>query len=131
MTGLRRVPVGVGHVRRRLLWHNCILHPSVMFRREVVKAIGGYDARMDRSEDYDLWLRLLAVGDLDNVREPLIRLREHPGQLSRRYKLRLDSLRSLHRSRHTAAAPTRRAQTLAIVQDAAEIGSWVLNRLSR
>ena len=129
--GLRQVPVGVGRVRRRLLWHNCILHPSVMFRREVVKAIGGYDARMDRSEDYDLWMRVLAAGDLDNVHEPLIRLREHPGQLSRRYKLRIDSLRSLQRSRHAAAAPSRRAQTLAKVQDVAEIGSWVLNRFRR
>ncbi len=44
-------------VRRAMLWGNPICHPSVMFRREAVLAVGGYLGGL-HAEDYDLWLRL-------------------------------------------------------------------------
>jgi len=37
------------------------VHPSVMFRRETVRSLGGY-RDMGWAEDYDLWLRLAASG---------------------------------------------------------------------
>jgi len=37
------------------------VHPSVMFRREAVLAVGGY-RDFGWAEDYDLWLRLAAAG---------------------------------------------------------------------
>jgi glycosyltransferase involved in cell wall biosynthesis len=37
------------------------VHPSVMFRREAVLAVGGY-RDLGWAEDYDLWLRLAAAG---------------------------------------------------------------------
>lgn len=63
--------VGHGVLRRRPLSHQDILnylrqhtpfhHPTVMFRREVALAVGGYQ-ELDRMEDYWLWQRMLASG---------------------------------------------------------------------
>jgi len=36
-----------------------ISHPSVVFRRNIVRELGGYDETISHCEDYELWLRLL------------------------------------------------------------------------
>lgn len=51
------LPTGDAAIRRAMLWTNPICHPSVMFRRDVVLAAGGYLGG-GHAEDYDLWLRL-------------------------------------------------------------------------
>lgn len=60
---------------------NPIIHGSVMFRREPVAAIGGYDTSLPVSEDYDLWIRLAASHQLRNIDEPLYELRLHGGSI--------------------------------------------------
>jgi hypothetical protein len=58
-------------------------HPSLMYRRDVVLGLGGYDATLAPSEDKDLYRRLaLARHDARVVREPLVLYRRHEGQLS-------------------------------------------------
>ena len=54
-----------------------IYHPVVMYRRQVVMDLGGYDDRMVESEDLDLFLRLAEVGRIINLPEPLLKYREH------------------------------------------------------
>lgn len=39
------------------LWCNPIIHPSVMFRREVILSLNGYREELRRRQDYDLWFR--------------------------------------------------------------------------
>jgi len=51
------------------------IHPSLMFRREVLEAVGGYseDPRQRLCEDYDLLLRLCARGFRgENIQETLL-----------------------------------------------------------
>lgn len=58
-------------------------HPSVMFRRSLVDAYGGYRAG-DFPEDYELWLRWLAAGvRMGKVPEVLLTWHDGPGRLSR------------------------------------------------
>lgn len=58
-------------------------HPSIMFRREIVLALGGYDETLAPSEDKDLFRRLaLARQDARSIDEPLVLYRRHEGQLS-------------------------------------------------
>ena len=66
-----------------LLRRNLLIHPAVMFRRDVVVALGGYDATYSPSEDYELWTRL-AVGGYRLAVQPetLVLYREHDGQQS-------------------------------------------------
>lgn len=56
-------PLGrAGQIRaEEFFWNSPIAHSSVMFRRTSVERVGGY-AEVPFAEDYDLWLRLLAVG---------------------------------------------------------------------
>jgi len=58
-------------------------HPSVMYRRERILQLGGYRAG-DFPEDYDLWLRLAAAGDLmAKLPRALLEWRQRPDSLSR------------------------------------------------
>jgi glycosyltransferase involved in cell wall biosynthesis len=54
-----------------------VYHPAVMYRRQVVMGLGGYDDRMVEAEDLDLFLRLAEVGQIVNLPEPLLKYREH------------------------------------------------------
>ncbi len=48
------------------------IHPSVMMRKEYLKITNGYDSRLRRAQDYDLWLRGRFIGEYYNIQEPLI-----------------------------------------------------------
>ena len=62
-----------------------LCHPAVMFRREVVLAVGGYHAAFRHCEDLDLWLRLATATRIGNLAEPLIRYRHYADQVSSRH----------------------------------------------
>ena len=62
-----------------------LCHPAVMFRRDVVQAVGGYHAAFAHCEDLDLWLRLATVTRIGNLPEVLIRYRHYPDQVSSRH----------------------------------------------
>lgn len=46
------------------LWNSPFIHPSVMFRRDALESVDGYRVapETDRCEDYDLFMRLYALG---------------------------------------------------------------------
>ncbi|MCB6543274.1 glycosyltransferase [Desulfovibrio desulfuricans] len=60
-----------------LLWGCPFSHPSVMFRREAVLKAGNYRPFFPQAEDYDLWLRMLPQGRMDNLSEVLLQYRMH------------------------------------------------------
>jgi hypothetical protein len=69
-------------VARALEQANCLAHPSVMLRRDIVLAAGGYRGAFVMAEDFDLWLRLSERHPLANLPTPLLDYRDHPGQAS-------------------------------------------------
>jgi glycosyltransferase involved in cell wall biosynthesis len=58
-----------------------IAHPAAMFRRKAVEQIGGY--RDFLPEDWDLWIRLIEYGVIENLSQTVLSYRVHPNQLSR------------------------------------------------
>ena len=52
-------------------------HPTIVARREALRAAGGYNARRYPSEDLDLWFRLADSGELANLGEALLQHRRH------------------------------------------------------
>lgn len=59
-------------------------HPTVVFRRSAVEAVGGYQ-QVPAAEDYWLCVRLLAAGaEVRNVPETLVRYRVSGGAYARR-----------------------------------------------
>jgi glycosyltransferase involved in cell wall biosynthesis len=69
-------------LRRELIHSNCFFHASVVFRRDAVLAVGGYDGEVAHAQDYDLWLRIAARYQVANIPDFLIRYRVHSGQIS-------------------------------------------------
>ncbi len=52
---------------------------AVLIRRSCLDQVGGFDERLYYGEDWDLWLRLAAVGPFDYVPEKLVHVRIHGG----------------------------------------------------
>jgi glycosyltransferase involved in cell wall biosynthesis len=59
-----------------------LCHPTAMFRRDIVRSVGGYHAAFRHCDDFDLWLRLANVTRLGNIPERLLRYRRHSGQVT-------------------------------------------------
>ena len=57
-------------------------HSSALVRTEALRRAGGYRTRIRRAQDWDLWLRLSALGKLTCVDAPLVRVRKHSEQVS-------------------------------------------------
>ena len=92
-------------VRIELMRRNCVAHPTVMARIEVLRMVGGYRAAFAGCEDYDLWLRISERADIANLSEPLLRYRVHEGQVT---WMRIEQ-RILSELAAVAAATNRRA----------------------
>lgn len=61
--------------RWQLLFKTPVAHSVVMYRLSAVLSVGGYFEQYKYAEDYDLWSRLIAAGDIKSIRSPLLRYR--------------------------------------------------------
>jgi glycosyltransferase involved in cell wall biosynthesis len=68
-----------------LLQDNVFCHGSVIMRRDLLVAAGGYDEAIKVTEDYDLWLRLAEVTQLANLETALYFYRIHPESIGRKH----------------------------------------------
>jgi glycosyltransferase involved in cell wall biosynthesis len=83
-TGVRRMPEDHVDIARLMRVNNPLNHPTVVFRRSLILAVGGYRP-LPHLEDYDLWARVLAAGGiLHNLPEPLVCFRADARMLARR-----------------------------------------------
>lgn len=73
----------VGRVTRELLVRNPLLHSSVVYRADSVRAVGGYSLVMRRMQDYELYLRLARKGEMEVLPEILTAYRVHTDQFSK------------------------------------------------
>ena len=62
-----------------------LCHPSVIMRRDAVRAVGGYHRAYTHCEDYDLWLRLSERVDMANLPDRLLLYRQSETQVSNRH----------------------------------------------
>lgn len=60
---------------RRMYKETPFFHPSVMARRTFLESLGGYDERLRRSQDLDLWLRAYRSFRFHNLQDVLIEYR--------------------------------------------------------
>ncbi len=91
VTGSHQHPVSDEELRLRLLWNNPFVHSSVVFRRDAFERAGRYgtDPDLNWPEDYDLWSRMSAHGDLANVPEELLIYRQTAGGMSEAHRDRI------------------------------------------
>ena len=99
-----------------------LCHPSAMFRRDLVKSVGGYHAAFRHCEDYDLWLRLADKCKLASLPERLTLYRHTDGQVSNKHiveqQIGVAASRLAHRVRASRVAdPTETLSALPPMED--------------
>jgi len=120
-----RYPLDDSQIRSVILRYNPICHSSIILRKDIVLALGGYRSTFEPSEDYDLWLRMSEQSRLANLQNVLVRYRVHANQLSVR-KLEHQTLCVLAAS---AAAEHRRSGGPDPLADIQEITPQVVESL--
>jgi glycosyltransferase involved in cell wall biosynthesis len=84
VVGTRTPPIEPDDIRERARFAIPFNHPTVVFRRDLVLAVGGY-TDFARMEDYLLWAKLIMAGArVANVAEPLVKYRVGAGAYARR-----------------------------------------------
>jgi len=74
-------------IKIALLKYCCFGHPTVMMRKSILDEFSLiYDYNKEPAEDYDLWTRLLSLGQLHNLQEVLLNYRVHNSQVSHKRK---------------------------------------------
>jgi len=74
----RSWPAAEGWALERLIRMDIVVAiSSVMVRRHSLEHVGGFDEALRVCNDYDLYLRLATVSELDGVRETLLYKRDH------------------------------------------------------
>ena len=78
--GYRHYPTDPEVINETMMLFNPIGQPSVMYRKSLVKAMGGYKyIRYSVNSDYELWCSLASKGvKFANLKEALVRYRIHP-----------------------------------------------------
>lgn len=84
---------------------NPFLHSSIMARKAIMQKVGFYRAVFEGAEDYDLWIRMSEVTNIENLPEFLLDYRVHPANVS--YTTRVRQLFSTRLAQR--AAQSRRA----------------------
>jgi glycosyltransferase involved in cell wall biosynthesis len=80
-----RLPEKHDEIAIGFLKGNCIAHPSVMIRKECLDTfLIQYDLTREPAEDYDMWIRLLAIGKLHNLQDVLLEYRLYGNQVSKK-----------------------------------------------
>lgn len=71
-----------GAIRWLNFFGNPFIHPTVMMRRDVLVAVGGYDTAFVSAQDRDLWDRLLGITQGANLPDILLKQRIHSHNVS-------------------------------------------------
>ena len=109
-TGLMKLPETDAEIRTALLFCCCMIHPTVMMRRDFLRAHQlSYREFFDTAQDYDLWARALDYTQFYNIPEMLLKYRVHETQISSARKA--DQEKERRKIKHylltrTGASPT-------------------------
>jgi hypothetical protein len=77
-----RPPLEDSEIKSLMLRFNPIFHPSVVMRKRVALAAGGFRKALLDADDYDLWLRMGERTRLANLGKPILKYRIHSGQVT-------------------------------------------------
>lgn len=80
--GAMEHPTEDAHLRFAVLFDTPFAHPTVMFRRDILESVGGYDIAPNIFEDFNMWSRMMAHTRGANLPEHLVRYRLLPTSFS-------------------------------------------------
>ncbi len=65
-----------------LQFRNCIPHSSVLFKKNLVLNLGGYNRKFRYAQDYALWMKLSPIAKVNSINEYLIKWRNTKTNIS-------------------------------------------------
>ena len=92
---VRIPPVGAaprGWLTTQLLAANQISTQAAVVKRSALLAVGGFDGRLPRLQDWDLWLSLMHVGPFEPIDEVLVVAHDTPGSITRDHAAYFEAL---------------------------------------
>jgi glycosyltransferase involved in cell wall biosynthesis len=69
-------------LKRKIKYRGHICNSSVLYNRNFILENGGYNENLDHSEDHELWIRLLNIGNFVHLNEFLLFMRIRDNSLS-------------------------------------------------
>lgn len=84
--GYRYPPSSPSAIKALLLFGNCLVHPSIMFRKSQVLEVGAYTNNYQHAEDYDLYVRMLDNYKFSAIQLPLTKYRVFDDQISTKFR---------------------------------------------
>lgn len=84
--GKKTFPICDKELKKVLIRYNPLFHGSVMIRRSVFEQVGLYNEQFQKSQDYELWFRVIKHFKLANLSEPLMMRRYTPTNISVAYE---------------------------------------------
>ena len=69
-------------LKKQILYFNPLIHPSVIFRKNILKEFNFYNENYQVSQDYELWSKVSKKYKIGNVNSYLLRLRIHKKSVS-------------------------------------------------
>jgi hypothetical protein len=76
------MPAESKEIRNKMFLNSMFMHPSVMFRRDVIKNIGYYPVNYKAAEDYAYFFRIVKKYETANIQEFLLRYEINPHGIS-------------------------------------------------
>ncbi len=107
------VPTKKSDIMRAMLFRNPIAHGSIMMRRSAFIEAGGYNPDCGPTEDYELWSKMVHLGDICVLPQTLFRWRINPdGITSTKSKVMEEfmkvNLTNFGKTHHFSLVPRRR-----------------------
>ncbi len=65
-------PTDAGAIQKKLFFNIAVIHPSAMFRADILRQVGPYSERYPAAEDYEFFRRIAAKFALANIPEYLL-----------------------------------------------------------
>jgi hypothetical protein len=90
------------HEWRRTGGEVTVIHPTAMFHKPTFLKAGGYDARFNGCEDFELWDRMSEHGPVVAIPEPLLEYRVHATSVSMKKFFTMRRLATFVIDRHKA-----------------------------
>jgi glycosyltransferase involved in cell wall biosynthesis len=106
---------------------NRIVVGTALVRRSAFSQVGGFDVTLGAHEDWDLWLRLLRIGDFRFVNKVVMGYRRHDANMSKDDALMLRTGRAVHHKTYTS--PENTPEQRSILLRSYRLSKWADARL--
>ncbi len=80
--GKIKVESNISKLKIQFMYFNPIIHPTVIFRKSILKEFGFYNEIYKVSQDYELWYKVSSKYKIGNVNRYLVNLRIHKRSVS-------------------------------------------------